>query len=124
MGVAKKLHQPIKLVQLRQKAILDYYFSGPSFTRHLFFALHPLVTAFTTFSPEQSRLIRFNAYQLQINLYTIGCIIYFGSSYRKNDVLRQEHFLDKIDIASVNTAAILGLFLLLPFVSEPICFML
>jgi hypothetical protein len=36
----------------------------------------------------QSRLMRFNAYHLQINLYLLASMVVFGVSYRADDPLR------------------------------------
>lgn len=57
---------------------------------------------------------------MQINLYIIGCVLNFGTLYRRNDELRQKQFLDGLDIAGVNLVAFSGCILLLPIVSEPL----
>jgi len=63
-AVAKALTQPKELVQVRQQAIVEYYLSDCSSFRHVFFAIHPIISAFSTFNAEQSRFLRFSAYQL------------------------------------------------------------
>ena len=63
-AVAKALDQPKELVQVRQQAIVEYYFSDYSSFRHVFFAIHPIISAFSTFNAKQSRFLRFSAYQL------------------------------------------------------------
>jgi hypothetical protein len=56
--------------------------------------VHPIFAPFTSMIAGQSRLMRFNAYHLQINVFMLACMVVFGPSYRADDSLRQEIFLD------------------------------
>lgn len=86
--------------------------------------VHPLFAPFTTMIANQSRLLRFSAYQLQVNLFMLACMVNFGPSYRANDSMRLENFVDQADVSQISLFATIGAIGLLPFVSEPISWML
>ena len=83
--------------------------------------IHPLVAPFTTSIATQSRLLRFSAYFLQISLFELGLMIYFGPMYRESDSIRDKQFIDQIDITSITNTALIGSVLLLPIISVPLC---
>lgn len=118
-AVAAKQNESVDLVKLRQSELTS--------TRSqisIIAKVHPLFAPFTTYIAYQSRLLRFNAYHLQMNLFMIGCMVYFGPTYRVNDSMRQEIFLDSDDVNAISLAAMVGAIALLPIISEPISWLL
>ena len=93
--VSKNLNEPSKLTHYRTHALMSYrsLLSSSLFASCLV-TIHPLVSPFTSFEATRSRLLRFNAYLLQIIIYAIFCAVYFGSSYRSEDAHRHEEVLD------------------------------
>lgn len=83
-----------------------------------------MVSSFANFDATRSRLLRFNAYLMQIILYAAACYVYFGTAYRANDVNRHEEVLDQTDISRVLYVSVAGSFFLLPWLSEPISHLL
>lgn len=51
-------------------------------------------------------------------------MVNFGPSYRANDSMRLENFVDQADVSQISLFATIGAIGLLPFVSEPISWML
>lgn len=83
MAVAAKLNQSVEQVKLRQSDLTTC-----SSQLSIISKVHPIFAPFTTMIAGQSRLMRFNAYHLQINLYLLACMVVFGASYRADDPLR------------------------------------
>lgn len=83
MAVAAKLNQSVEYVKLRQSDLTTC-----SSQLSIISKVHPIFAPFTTMIAGQSRLMRFNAYHLQINLYVLACLVVFGASYRADDPLR------------------------------------
>jgi len=123
--VAKVLNEPKQVTSYRTSALMSYrsLFSGSLFATCLL-SIHPLVSPFTNFEATRSRLLRFNAYLLQVIAYAVGCSVYFGNNYRATDELRNDEVLDQTDVSNIMFAACLGAVVLLPFVSEPLSHLL
>lgn len=83
MAVAAKLNQSVEYVKLRQCDLTTC-----SSQLSIISKVHPIFAPFTTMIAGQSRLMRFNAYHLQINLYLLASMGVFGASYRADDPLR------------------------------------
>jgi hypothetical protein len=119
MAVAAKTNESVELVKLRQSEL-----TSTSSQLSIIGKVHPLFAPFTTYIIGQSRLLRFTAYHLQVNLFMIACMVNFGPTYRANDSMRQELFLDSADVNAISFVAMVGAIALLPIISEPICWLL
>lgn len=86
--------------------------------------MHPVFAPFSSFSATETRLTRFTSYHLQINLFVIASMAYFGPSYRQGDILRQDSFVDSTDVTEIYKATAVGAFALLPIMSSPLNWLL
>lgn len=94
-GVAAKLNQPLEQVKLRQEDLVNCHVQAQTNTlAAVVNKVHPVFAPYTSFHPTQTRLSRFTAYHLQVNLFVIASMVYFGPTYRQGDILRQDTFLD------------------------------
>lgn len=82
--------------------------------------MHPLISPFTSFYAQQSRLLRFHAYIAQLELYCLATFAFYVGAYRKADPLRNADVLDQADIMAVLGGILLGSLLLTPWLSEPL----
>lgn len=87
-------------------------------------AIHPMFSANTSFMPAQPRVLRFSAYQLQINLYIIACMFFFDNDYRTSDLSRQDFVLDAKDIGYLTFTSMIGSIVLLPILSQTFSWLL
>lgn len=123
LEVSRELHQPYAEVDFRRKNLAMYRNVCPnSVFVHALLQTHPAAAPFVSYFATQSRLLRFSAYTLQINIFSILVSCYFSrTSYRLTSIRHDDSVIDQVDIKNIALASCVGSLALMPFVSEPLC---
>lgn len=92
---------------------------------HTLSQMHPVAAPFISYFATQSRLFRFSAFALQVNIFAILVSCYFSRGrYRLTSIRYDDSVIDQADIKNIAVASVIGSLILLPFISEPLCTLL